>query len=107
MSANPVPCSAPSPAARLPPQDAEYISSEDEQNDQSSMGVAVGDLLSSQAAADLHASHEKANERIIELDEDGEDLTKKRRMERRAAREARDLKRQKEAHSDDEDDVCI
>lgn len=107
MSANAVPCNAPSPAARLPPQDAEYISSEDEQNDQSSMGVAVGDLLSSQAAADLHASFEQAEERIIELDEDGKDLNKKRRMERRAARKARELKRQKEAHSDDEDDVCI
>ena len=107
MSANPVPCSAPSPAATLPPQDAEYISSGDEQNDQSSMGVAVANLPSSQAAADLHASFEQAETRVIELDEDGKDLKKKRRAERRAARKARDLKRQKEANSDDEDDDCI
>ena len=107
MSANPFPCSAPSPAARLPPQDAEYISSGDEQNDQSSMGVAVANLPSSQAAADLNASFEQAETRVIELDEDGKDLKKKRRRERRAARKARALKRQKETNSDDEDDDCI
>ena len=106
MSANRVPCSAPSPATRLPPQNAEYISSGDE-NDQSSMGVAVDNLLSSQAAADLNASFEQAKKRVIELDEDGNDLNKKRRAERRAARIARALKRQKEANSDDEDDDSI
>ena len=106
MSANRVPCSAPSPATRLPPQNAEYISSGDE-NDQSSMGVAVDNLLSSQAAADLNASFEQGGKRVIELDEDGNDLNKKRRAERRAARIARALKRQKEANSDDEDDDSI
>ena len=106
MSANRVPCSAPSPATTLPPQNAEYISSGDE-NDQSSMGVAVANLLSSQAASDLHASFEQGEKRVIELDEDGKDLKKKRRAERRAAREAKDLKRRKEANSDDEDDDCI
>ena len=105
MSANRVPCSAPSPATRLPPQNAEDISSGDE-NDQSSMGVAVANL-SSQAAADLNASFEQAKKRVIELDEDGNDLNKKRRAERRAARIARALKRQKEANSDDEDDDSI
>ena len=106
MSANRVPCSAPSPATTLPPQNAEYISSGDE-NDQSSTGVAVANLLSSQAASDLHASFEQGEKRVIELDEDGKDLKKKRRAERRAAREAKDLKRRKEANSDDEDDDCI
>ena len=106
MSADRVPCSAPSPDTRLPPQNAEYISSGDE-NDQSSMGVAVDNLLSSQAAADLYASFEQGGKRVIELDEDGEDVKKKRRAERRAAREAKDLKRRKEANSDDEDNDCI
>ena len=106
MSANRVPCSAPSQATRLPPQNAEDSSSGDE-NDQSSMGVAVDNLLSSQAAADLNASFEQGGKRVIELDEDGEDVKKKRRAERRAAREAKDLKRRKEANSDDEDNDCI
>jgi hypothetical protein len=56
------PSAAPSPAAMLTPQDAECISSGDEQNDQGSTGVAVavGNLLSPQAAADLNASFEQA-----------------------------------------------
>jgi len=103
MSADPVPCSAPSPAPAA-------MSTSQDEHEQGSMGVGVGNLNTShehvQGSMGVSVGNFNAEEHeVIELDEHGEELSKKRRRLRRAARKERDNERKKQKKEYDDDDL--